>query len=240
VEEIVKSGVIAALQSNDYDLVRSALKPDLEIIKQRITGDIIKNSDRAVQAVTTTLPRNQIIEKQSYQKLRDILDNIKSQPLQDNIFALSFYVAAETGQKYKYDYHVIRAYIRDLERALQDRFRYALILDSRSGFVALSDIESFKTVVNNHGSPLQKILNNGQLALPEAKRRIGDLMGRDSIVFVTDDIKIKDALTNEPLNKHSGPTGTIDHPVAVVRDISGIRTFQGVTSRKILLEALLP
>jgi hypothetical protein len=52
--------------------------------------------------------------------------------------------------------------------------------------------------------------------------------------------QIKEALKSEVMRKTSGPASSPAGQIAVVRNAGGINTFQGVTSRRRLLESLLP
>lgn len=239
-EAQVNNAVTAALQSNEYGLLRAAITPRLESMARRVSETIAKNAEQIIQKVSNPLPEDQIIDKGSYRRLQQILDDLRSGPLPDGDFALRFYIAAETGEDHSYVPGMIKSYLTELENVLRTRLRYVLILDRRGRFIALSELERFKKVIRQDASALETVLNRKSLSLEEAKRRIQNLLGPVSLAYVDGNLTIQEALQGKAMQSRNGPTSGLDRQVAVVKNGDATRTFQGVTSRRRLLEALLP
>ena len=239
-EAQISTAVTAALQSDEYGLLRAAVRTDLESIAQRVSEKIAENAQRIIKRVNSPLPKNQIIDKSNYDNLNRILNEIRSKPLPVGDFALRFYIAAESGQDHHYDSWVIQDYLRKLGEALKQKFRYVLILDFRSRYVALSEIMQFEQTVRNNSYRLEELLNSKSLSTKEAKHRIAELLGSNSIAYVDESSKIGEALKSEAMQSRDGQNSILDRPVAVVQNGDSNMKFQGVTSRRSLIEALLP
>lgn len=239
----VNASVKATLRSDDFKLLRNVIGPRLQIIQQRLQEEIAQNAERSIKAVKSPLPEDKIFDKRGYSELKDIIRDIKSRPLfPDESFALRFFIAAESGKKHKYDKGLIFAYLDALKKGLGDNFRFALILDRRMQFVALAGVEEFKTALQKRSSAqnLVDVLNDKNLSFNDAKGHIGGLLGAHSIYYMDEMTKIKEALKSEVMPETSGPASSPARQIAVVRNAGGINTFQGVTSRRRLLESLLP
>ena len=159
----VNASVKATLRSDDFKLLRNVIGPRLQIIQQRLREEIAQNAERSIKAVKSALPEDKIFDKRGYSELEEIINDIKSRPLfPDESFALRFFIAAESGKKHKYDQGLIFAYLEALEKGLGDNFRFALILDRRMKFVALAEVEEFKTALQIRSSApnLVNVLND--------------------------------------------------------------------------------
>ena len=239
----VNASVKATLRSDDFKLLRNVIGPHLQIIQQRLQEEIAQNAERSIKAVKSPLPEDKIFDKRGYSELEDIIKDIKSRPLfPDESFALRFFIAAESGKKHNYDEGLIFAYLDALKKGLGDNFRFALILDRRMQFVALAEVEEFKTALQKRSSAqnLVDVLNDKNLSFNDAKDHIGRLLGAHSISYMDEMTQIKEALKSEVMRKTSRPASSPARQIAVVRNAGGINTFQGVTSRRRLLESLLP
>ena len=237
----IAAAATETLQNNDYDLLRKAMLPNLKLISKRVSEKIAENAQQTIQKVSNPLAGNQIIDKRSYQELNGILNKLNSNPPQPtDIFALRFYIAAGSEKDHHYISPVILRYLEGLTAVLGNQLRYALILDSRMQFIALSDIDTFGKTVKNKGHQLEEALNKRNLSINEVKQSIVDLLGPESIEYVDQSIQIKQALKKDSLRKSSDPSSTFSRHVAVVANLGGAAFFQGVTSRRNLLEALLP
>lgn len=237
----VSTAVTATLQSGEYKLLRDAITPSLKSMARRVSETIAKNATKTIQKVSDPLSQEQIIDKGSLGKLHQILRDLRSRPLPAGDFALRFYIAAGTEHDHHYVAPAIKEYLDGLASVLGPRLRYLLILDSRGRFIALGDMKRFEEVVRQDPSALETVLNKASLSLQEAEHRVKDLLGPGSLAYVDEMSTLGRALKGEAMqDRHNGPTSTLDRQVAVVKDGNATRIFQGVTSRHLLLEALLP
>ena len=230
VETQVNAAVATVLQQDNYRPVRESI---VASVRARLSESVAENAGQAVQAVANPLPPDHIIDKSTYSQLEQVLGGLESRPLPEGDFALRKYVAADTSQDHTYDTYLVGEYLSRLREAIGDQFRYVLILDRQSRFVALSTVDRFMGIVREDGNRLEGILNDGSLSLAQAKLELKELLGPDSLRAVDETTTIKAAIHSEDLRSRS-------RQVAVVEDSEGARIFKGVTNRSRLIEALLP
>ena len=229
-EAQVSSAVAEVLQPDNYQALRTVV---VESTKRRLLETVHDNAEQAIETVANPLGEDQIIDKSTYEQLREQIQTIVSRGLPAGDFALRFYVAAETGEDHGYDPYFIADYLTELGGVLGDQFRYVLILDRRSRFVALVTVEWFRAVMQAQGYGLTDVLNDGNKSLAWAEEELQRLLGRESSAYLDASVRIGEALRSETLESAEGQ-------IAVLEDASTRRRFQGVTSRRRLLSALLP
>lgn len=241
VEQILKSkgmratmgeAVAAALKSNDHKVLLSAIQPKLKSIAQRLSQTIAKNSGKIVEKVSLSLPEHLQINKGNYRSLQRVLADLKDKGPPQEDFALRFYVAAEMELNNNYEYNMIRDYLSELGGVLGENLRFVLVLDGRKQFVALTEIDGLRTLDDGELKDFAGILNNKAFSRRKVLEDIKALFGPASVVRLDGKMKLGDVLRRS-LWRDFAP----HRHMAVLKEDG---SFDGLTTRDRMLEALLP